>query len=189
MFGTSLFGAEYAAADVDMTIIFRNLLLGMAVGVLFSFMSRKGVYGEWRDHMNRKQEEEIRQLEEEGSYGKAWLKQAGFLEKLPWVGKKMKKWLTPKKVDETISAERKLDDMIARLYDLYDKEYRRRPRRPAELNRILSMIQALEAKRAEKLLAEAREIDEIKQEAGVPEKHTFAAPHNEMPPASPPPEV
>lgn len=189
MLGTSLFGAEYAAADVDMTVILRNLLLGIVVGVIYSFMARKGVYGDWRGNVNRKQEEEVRQLEEEGSYGKAWLKQAGFLEKLPWIGKRIKKWLSPKELDKKISAERKIDESIARLWNLYSEEEKRRPRRPVVLNRILGEIESLEKIRNELLLSDvARLREEAKKETGVTESPSEMPMHEDRP-LTPPPDV
>ncbi|MBW2996821.1 hypothetical protein KY349_00605 [Candidatus Woesearchaeota archaeon] len=188
MLGTSLFGAEYAAADIDMTIIFRNLLIGIIVGVIYSFMARKGVGRNWRDHVNRKQEEEIRQLEEQGSYGKAWLKQAGFLEKLPWIGKRIKKWLTPKELDKKISAERKIDESIARLWNIYNEELRRKPQRPGELKRILGEIEVLERMRNELLLSEVAKLrEEAKKETGV--AAPAEAPKHEERPVTPPTDV
>ncbi|MFH1064167.1 MAG: hypothetical protein V1729_03745 [Candidatus Woesearchaeota archaeon] len=82
--GSSLLGGSVAASEIGTGSIFRNLILGLLIGFIYSAIKGQGVFGRIRKRVEDKKKKEIDKNIEEGSYLKAYLRAIPFLGRLPW---------------------------------------------------------------------------------------------------------
>lgn len=113
MLGTSLWGGTVTAGEIGVASIFKNLIIGFAVGFIYSFFAGGGILGKIMDQRRKKMEKDIAKHIDDG---KIW---EPYLRSIPYFGAKHwspKDTVKKKKADvETLS--RQLDE-VSQLYRL-----------------------------------------------------------------------
>lgn len=166
--GTSLFGGEYAAADITIGLILRNILIGLAIGWIYSSMSGEGIFGRWRKAVGEKKKKEVNDLIEEGSYTKA------FLRETPIIGTILKRWLSPKKkAEENTKKDEEISKRLEELYGMYEREVRREnvptAQREANIARIMNAILRLQEQINHEIQTDetSSKVEEIEKATGI----------------------
>jgi hypothetical protein len=81
--GTSLYGYSVPASDITIISIIWNIIKGMPLGLIYSWLVGDRIYGRIKDRVDERQQKDIQQLIDEGYYGKPFMRNTPMVGGIP----------------------------------------------------------------------------------------------------------